>query len=67
MIQREQKLEVLVSDCRRCGRQPHYITAGDQHFLECAPCRMQTPKFLDLDQAVEAWEQGNVHQWRGVA
>jgi hypothetical protein len=68
MTQRQIKIEGQLAACSTCGHQPHHyeIQGKHTHFLECSPCRMRTSAFSSLQEAVEAWENQNMHTWKEV-
>jgi hypothetical protein len=69
MIQVQRKVEGKLAACAVCNGQPHhYENIGKHtHFLECSPCRMRTAAFPSFQEAVEAWERQNTHQWEETA
>jgi transcription elongation factor Elf1 len=67
-MQRQIKIDGVLSPCPRCGKQPkHWLDArqGGQHTLECSPCGMaSTAPYPTFQQAVESWEAQSVTQAR---
>jgi len=59
-MQTQLKLTGALSSCR-CGKQPKAYSErhGQSFFLECAIDSTRTPKFATLQEAVQAWEDGN--------
>lgn len=61
MMQVAKRLEGKLRACT-CERQPFHVHAPGpgEHWLECPPCLVRTPRFGSLQEAVQAWDSVTV-------
>lgn len=73
MMAMSRKCLAGLSGCRYCGGLPelrkeraHYslthegMTRGKKVFIRCSQCHSKTFAFVDVNQALRAWSNGNV-------